>query len=220
MAKKTRVVFSWMYLTTIYGRRWKMIREIEGIDGAGKTSQCQLLKEWFETRGRAAVIVKDLESTDLGRKLKELLAFGKPKTKEVELLAFLACKAQLCQEVIREELPKGTEIICDRGVGSFLSYFLLQGFERAFLDKFLSLVLPGIYIAQTILIDTPVLLAMQRKSVKPMLSKFDEMGAPFFTQQRAVYLDLAYNEGWTIVGGSGSIEAVHAEIVTAVEEKL
>ena len=67
-----------------------MIIEIEGIDGVGKTSQCRLLKNWFEqTLQHRAIIVKDLESTQLGRTIKEALVTDMPRTREVELFGFL-----------------------------------------------------------------------------------------------------------------------------------
>jgi len=166
-----------------------MIIEVEGIDGVGKTSQCQLLKSWFEeTLGQQAIIVKDLESTKLGRQIKDILVTDAPRSREVELFGFLCCKAHLFTEILEKEVEAGTHIICDRGVGSFLSYFEVMGFERAFLETVLAVALPRTYCPQTILFDADVSVTLHRNLSKSMPSKFDSMGSGFFERQRKYIL--------------------------------
>ena len=194
-----------------------MIIEVEGIDGVGKTSQCRLLKNWLEeTLGKRAIIVKDLESTQLGKKIKGILVTDAPRSKEVELFAFLCCKAHLFAEIIKAELEAGTYIICDRGTGSFLSYFEVQGFERSFLEKVLLTAVPSGYSPRTLLIDAEVRTAMQRNVSKSAHSKFDSMGSDFFERQRQVYLELAKSRGWAIIHGEQSLEVVHRSVIQAV----
>ncbi len=198
-----------------------MIIEVEGIDGVGKTSQCRLLKNWIEetTSGRA-IVVKDLESTQLGRQIKSILVTDVARSKEVELFSFLCCKAHLFAEIIEQECAAGTHIICDRGVGSFLSYFEVLGFERSFLESVLATALPPNYQPKTLLLDADVRVAMQRNVSKPAHSKFDSMGGDFFERQRKVYLELATSRDWTIISSEQSLDAVHESIISAVRKEL
>ena len=198
-----------------------MIIEIEGIDGAGKTLQCRLLKNWLETNsGRKAVIVKDLESTMLGRKMKELLVSESPRSKQVELFAFLCCKANLMSEVIEHELKTGTFIICDRGVGSFLSYFEVNGFDRDLLKKLIGFAVPTEYKSTTIFLDVSVETASTRNNSKATLSKFDGMGNDFFEKQRNAFLRLAEENLWEIIDGHMGVDKVHESITNFVLKKM
>ena len=195
-----------------------MIIEVEGIDGVGKTSQCRLLKNWLEEKlGERAIIVKDLESTQLGRQIKGILVTDVPRSKEVELFGFLCCKAHLFAEIIEKELEAGTHIICDRGIGSFLSYFEVLGFDRSFLENVLLTAVPSGYSPQTLLLDADVHVAMQRNVSKSAHSKFDSMGGDFFERQRKVYLDLALSRQWSVVSSEQPLELVHMSVINSIE---
>ena len=191
-----------------------MIIEREGIDGTVKTTQCRLLKAWFEKNNKAATIVKALESTQLGRQIKSFLTTDAPRTKEVELFCFLSCSSHLQSEAIIPEVAKGVHIICDRGIGSFLSYFEVAGFSPTLLGQFLSTALPVKIRTTTVLLDIDVQEALRRNTVKPGFSKFDNMGTDFFEKQRQVYLRLADENHWIIIDGTNSTEKVH-ELITS-----
>ncbi|MFA5130375.1 MAG: dTMP kinase [Patescibacteria group bacterium] len=198
-----------------------MIIEIEGIDGVGKTTQCRMLKNWIENRGKRAVLVKDLEATLFGRQMKSILTTDSPRAKETELFAFLCCKTQLFSEVVEPELARGSYIICDRGFGSFLTYFEVLGLKRGMLSNLLSIALPkSPEHVTTFLIDLDVPEALRRNLSKPAHSKFDGMGKQFFEAQRAAFLDLAASETWTIVDGTQSIESVHSSITLSLEQSI
>lgn len=198
-----------------------MIVEIEGIDGAGKTLQCRLLKNWFEkTLGQRAIVVKDLESTSIGRQIKEFLITDTPRTKEVELFAFLFCKSSLMSEVIAKEIERKTHIICDRGIGSFLSYFQINGFNCSFLEMLLSKAILKSYKATTIILDLEVDVAMSRNANKPSHSKYDGMGSEFFEQQRRALLELGSHRQWKIVDGGHDIQLVHSSIVEIAQNQI
>jgi dTMP kinase len=195
-----------------------VIIEIEGIDGVGKTTQCRLLKNWLESRGSRAIVVKDLETTLFGRQIKSILITDSPRSNQAELFAFLCCKSQLFTEVVEQELERGTHVICDRGIGSFLSYFEVFGFNRELLLQLLSIAVPNEPVTPvTFLIDLEVREALTRNLSKSAHSKFDGMGTRFFEDQRNVFLDLARANRWTVVDGRGSVAEVHEAIVSALD---
>ena len=164
-----------------------------------------------------AVIVKDLESTPLGRQVKGFLVTDVPRAKEVELFGFLCCKAHLFNEIVRKEMERGAHVICDRGVGSFLSYFEVMGFDKGFLSSALSVAVPFDYVSITFLLDADVEEALQRNVSKTAQSKFDSMGRDFFEKQRKVFLRLADERRWTVVSGNDSIESIHSIMCSAVK---
>jgi len=193
-----------------------MIIEIEGIDGVGKTTQVQLLKKFLEENSHQAIIVKDLESTEIDRMIKEIFVSDSPRNKTVEMFDFLCCKAHLFSEVVAPVAENGTWVICDRGFGSFISYFESHGFERQKLEDMLAVAVPKWRPSITILLDLPVKEATRRNAGKPGFSKFDNMGTSFFTKQRAVYHDLSSQPNWQIIDARASVNDIHQEICRIV----
>lgn len=193
-----------------------MILEIEGIDGAGKTTQCELLREWFKKRGVAALCVKDLESTEFGKEVRKMLELEALNSKEVELFAFLACKSQLFSQVILPSITKKTIVICDRGAGSFLSYFEVFGFSHEFLSNSINLATGHIKATLTILLDVSVEEARKRKLEKNMMSRFDRLNEDFFKKQSETFSNLANRFSWRRIDGCKSIITIHEQIVEEV----
>jgi dTMP kinase len=92
----------------------------EGIDGAGKTTQAELLGEAL---GDAGVAVREPGGTLAGERLRELLRDPAVELGvEAEALLFAAARAELVARVIRPALVEGRVVICDRYVDSSLAY--------------------------------------------------------------------------------------------------
>lgn len=197
-----------------------MIIEIEGIDGVGKTTQCELLKTWLQQQGRNAIVVKDLESTELGRGIRKVLISNESRPLEVELFSFLACKSQLFSQVIIPTISSNGIVICDRGIGSFVSYFESLGFSQPFLFNAIELAINGLRPKVTFLLDVVVEEATRRKANKREQSKFDLMGNEFFRKQREVFLSLSEKFSWVVVDGLLPIEETHSLIVRYMENVL
>ncbi len=139
-----------------------------------------------------------------------------PRAKAVELFGFLCCKAHLFSEVVEDADRDGSYILCDRGFGSLISYFEAHGFEREKLEAMLMVAVPELRPTLTILLDLPVKMALQRNMAKQSFSKFDNMGAEFFSRQRSVYLSLSERADWHVVDASLSIEELHSQILKVI----
>ncbi|HHD74998.1 MAG TPA: dTMP kinase, partial [Nitratifractor sp.] len=99
----------------------------EGIDGCGKTTQIELLKEQFKD----IVVTKEPGGTPFGVKARELLLHTKITSSRAELLLFLADRAEHYSEVIAPNSDK--LIVSDRGFLSGVAYALEAGFDLDFL---------------------------------------------------------------------------------------
>lgn len=200
-----------------------MLIEIEGIDGAGKTTQVVLLKKWLELSGKEIILVKELETTDLGRLIKEVIVSPKIKTHELEeMFLFLASKAHLISQYIIPSIQSGKIVVGDRGQGSFISYHsdLLEFREEEIL-QLLKFATQGIYPEITIFIDTPVEIALERLQYKSENSKFDNVGKMRIVRQRDSFLRLARTmPNWFIVDGSLQIKELHLMIVEIIKLKI
>jgi dTMP kinase len=96
---------------------------IEGIDGAGKSTQAVLLTEALEARGRAVVRVRDPGGTPLSDRIRALLLDPEnPVSPAAELCLYAAARAQLVHEVIRPALEAGRVVVSDRFTWSTRAY--------------------------------------------------------------------------------------------------
>ncbi|MBQ0017659.1 MAG: dTMP kinase [Clostridiales bacterium] len=102
---------------------------LEGGDGAGKSTQIENIKKYFEEKGKECVITREPGGTPVGEKLREvLLDCSNGEMEDVtEMMIFAASRAQHVRELIRPSLADGKIVICDRFKDSSLAY---QGIGR------------------------------------------------------------------------------------------
>lgn len=97
---------------------------LEGIDGCGKTTQFNLLKDWFEKTVLDTVLfIREPGSTKLGEHLREiLLTPGMESVPRAEMLIYMAARAQLLEEVVLPALKKKLLVVMDRYFYSTIAY--------------------------------------------------------------------------------------------------
>lgn len=203
---------------------------IEGPEGAGKSTQINLLCEFLEKKGRKCVRVREPGGTEIGEKLREILKHHKgeePLYPETELLLFEASRAQLVKSLIIPSLKKGCVVICDRFYDSTAAY---QGYARKldldFINKLNIFASFGRKPDLTILLDLPVEEGFLRtKTRKETMHKDDRIEAETLDFHRAVrngFLEMATNEPERIkiVPALGGIDHIHSQIVREVENAL
>lgn len=101
-----------------------MFLVIDGLDGAGKSTQWEALSTWLRGRGHSVVACRDPGSTKLGNELRQVILqrTSIPIDPRAEMLLFMAARAQLVQEVIQPALNQDQVVVCDRFQLSTLVY--------------------------------------------------------------------------------------------------
>ena len=85
---------------------------LDGIDGAGKTTQLTVIREWFAAQGRPVLFTREPGGTPLGEALRRLLL--NPKTQaglRAETLLMFAARAQHIESVILPALEAGVSVV-------------------------------------------------------------------------------------------------------------
>ena len=102
---------------------------LEGPDGAGKTTQIQMMKEYLESLGKTVLLTREPGGTGISEKLREILLDKEnaEMSDTTEMMIYAAARAQHVAQVIKPALAEGKIVICDRFVDSSIAY---QGYGR------------------------------------------------------------------------------------------
>jgi dTMP kinase len=102
---------------------------LEGVEGAGKSTQVRKLAESLRTEGREVVVTREPGGAPLAERVRALLldATAGSMHARTEALLYAAARAQHVEEVIMPALAAGKVVLCDRFLHSSLAY---QGFAR------------------------------------------------------------------------------------------
>src|SRR5689334_5017199 len=99
----------------------------EGQDGAGKTTQAELLVEWLRADGHEVISTREPGGTPLGEAIRDVVLHGVEMTPWAEATLFASARAEHVERVIRPALERGAWVVCDRYVDSSIVY---QGIAR------------------------------------------------------------------------------------------
>lgn len=201
-----------------------MFITFEGIDFCGKSTQVELLKNYFEKKGKTVKVIREPGGTEISEKIRDILLDKKNNKMfmETELLLFSASRAQLVREKINPFIEEGAIVISDRFHDSSTAY---QGYGRGLpIDSVLNVhklaignTIPDI----TFIIDILVSIAVQRKAEKTHqeLDRIEVSSNDFYEKVRNGYLSIAKEENrFRVVDGTKSIEEIHNIIINYIEE--
>ena len=198
-----------------------MFVAFEGVDGAGKSTQVRLLGEHLERSGREVVICREPGGTSLGEELRRILLDpgSGDLQPEVEVLLFMAARAQLCNKVIRPGLESGKVVISDRFLWSSVVY---QGVVGGLgVEEVLSI---GRVATRSLLPDLTFLVDLDPAASHSGLDDGDRMesrGIEFQRRVREGFLALAeeFKDSFILVDGGASIEQVHQQVLDALPQE-
>lgn len=161
--KKEAQTFVPMNASIIFG--------VEGIDGCGKDTVCKMLAEAFAKHGIEAVILADMDSTELGKKTRGIFLDKESTLNPTsEMMLISAARYENMVKNVAPLITAGKVIIMNRTADSTLVYNgMVRGGDIGTLDVTNSLVhgVAGQYKpALTLYIDTPVDVAMDRVNAR------------------------------------------------------
>ena len=214
----------------------------EGMEGAGKSTQAQLLVERLREEGRTVVATREPGGTRIGEQIRKIT--HDPENVDLadrtEAYLMAAARAQHVVEIIQPALSAGQIVVCDRFLDSSLAY---QGYGRQLghttvwelnslaLRSIKSvafyraggrakskLVLPDL----TILLEVKIEVGMKRRNSTSKIDRLDLQQEEFYQRVAFGYEQIAkqYPERVVIVDGNGTIEKVADKIWAIVRRRL
>ena len=194
---------------------------LDGIDGAGKSTNLAVMKAWFEEHQLPVLFTREPGGTPAGEALREILL--NPATQvslRTETLLMFAARQQHLETVILPALKNGTHVVSDRFTDATFAY---QGGGRGVpLQDIATLehwVQGDFRPDLTLLLDVPLEVSMARINQTREKDRFEQEEAEFFNRVREVYLQRANKqpERYAVIDSSQSLDAVKNQIETALD---
>lgn len=97
---------------------------IDGPDGCGKTTQARRLADYLRHKGLKVRRIREPGSTVLGEKIRRILLnpINKKMSIRTELFLYMACRAQLVDEIIKPAFKRGEIVVSERFLSSTIVY--------------------------------------------------------------------------------------------------
>lgn len=200
----------------------------EGGEGAGKSTQANLLAARLRAQGIDVVLTREPGGSAGAEIIRHVLLSGaaKPLGAEVEAVLFAAARADHLDHVIRPALERGCWVVCDRFADSTRVYQgalgkvdprILSGLERVTVGD----AIPDL----TVILDLAADLGLQRARSRAAggdSDRFEKEGLDFHEQLRAAYRDIAAREPGRciLIDASGSENKVADDVWTTVRDRL
>lgn len=198
----------------------------EGLDGAGKTTQMEMLGRWLEQQGIAYVRTREPGGTPLGSEIRHLL-FQRPEltiTPLAEAFLFQADRAQHFETLIVPALAEGKVVVSDRCFDSSIAYQgAAQGVGTELVAQLSQIATQGHAPDLTIFLDLAPTQVQARTSLsagkREEQSRFDRASEQFHSKLRQAFLALAQASPQRIkvIDAAQTPEQVHQNIIALVE---
>ncbi|ASK27827.1 dTMP kinase [Neisseria chenwenguii] len=197
---------------------------LDGIDGAGKSTNLAVIREWFEARALPVVFTREPGGTALGEALREILL--NPATHaglRAETLLMFAARRQHLEDVILPNLANGVNVVSDRFTDATFAYQGGgRGVETADIEILENWVQQGFQPDLTLLLDVPLEVSLARISASREKDRFEQEEADFFTRVRTVYLQraAAAPARYAVIDSNRDKAVVKAEIEAVLSARL
>ena len=199
-----------------------MFISFEGIEGSGKSTQIELLKDFLNQKGLNPVVIREPGGTQIGEKVRDIFL---TKTNEyfdplTEVLLLYSSRKQLDTNVIKPALKAGKVVIADRFADATIAY---QAYGKSVSKDFITQLHSDLEISKpdlTFFIDISPELSKARISDRES-DRMESESIEFFSKVRSGYQACAKDSDRVItIEGTDSIEDVFVEIKEAVAKKL
>lgn len=197
----------------------------EGGEGAGKTTQAELLAKSLNNAGIETLLTREPGGTFGAEAIRELVLSGTSDRWSglTELLLMYAARLDHVEKLINPALERGAWVISDRFSDSSMAY---QGFARGLgKDRVMAVhkaVLDDFEPNMTVLFDMDPVMAMKRVETRgEEITRFDAESMEFHNTLRDAFLEIAKDNEHriSVIDANSPIEAVNTQILAAIVQK-
>lgn len=196
----------------------------EGIEGCGKTTQAELLADYFRQQGREVLLTREPGGPKISESIRKILLSkdNYEMLPETEMLLYMASRSQHTGEWIIPAIESGKDVISDRYYDSSIAY---QGaarkIERNIIDIIIKYATFGLRPDLTFLIDLPVEKGLSRLKIGHV-DRLEQESLEFHNKVREGFLKIAESEKkrYIVIDGNKTVEGIHKIIIKKVKEYI
>lgn len=196
---------------------------IEGGEGAGKSTNVDLVRNVLEGRGLNVLTTREPGGTPLAEEIRSVLLGPRDEAVDplAETMLIFAARAQHVATVIQPALLAGRWVLCERFTDSTFAYQAGgRGVDAQVVAQLADLAHPGLWPDLTLYLDAPPEAAMTRISTRS-LDRIERERREFFERVRQAYATRAREQSYIVrIDASRELGPVQRDIVGAVERYL
>ena len=189
----------------------------EGVEGAGKSTQLELLRRSLEGRSPEVVVTREPGGTPAGERIRALLLDPQLELHpRAEALLFAAARAELVESVIRPALERGAVVLCDRYLDSSLAYQGgARGLGRGPVEQVNRFATGGLLPDLVVLLDLDPAEGLRRRSRDP--DRIEAQDLDFHRRVREAFRDLAVTDPgrFAVVDAAAPVPEIAARVEAA-----
>ena len=206
-------------------RRKGLFITVEGVEGAGKSTNIRVIEEFLSERKLDYILTREPGGTLIAEEIRELLLKHHEEKMDAttELLLIFAARAQHLSTKIRQTLTEGTWVLCDRFTDATYAY---QGAGRGLDVKLISqlerLVQDNLRPDLTVIFDLDPSVGLERARQRGQLDRIESQKLEFFQRVREGYQNIAFREGdrCLLIDASQTRETVRQSLRAALENRM
>ena len=206
-----------------------MFITIEGIDGAGKSTQVKRLNDYFLDLNKPILVTSEpSQNSETEKSLYNILK-NDSQTPTTDLLLCMVLRSFHINNIVKPALAYYKIVICDRCIDSSIAYYVrnIKDYEKlsnTVLDLHKSVTEDNLMPDLTILLDLPAENTVNRMVDRGELDKFDSMKVENMEAIRQVFLHNAKvgigKNRTHIIDATLPADKVFANIVKIIENNL
>ncbi len=208
----------------------------EGIEGSGKTTQIQYLRQWLDSRlnngelpnyPTGVIVTRQPGGTSIGQQIRQILLQPskgpESLTSTSELLLYAADRAQHVERILIPALETGHLVLCDRYTDSTVAY---QGYGRQLnlnlINTLNTLATSGLSSDLTLWLKLDVTQGLQRIADRGAADRIEQAGIDFHRRVHKGFATQAkvHGDRFIAVDASPNPEIVAQQIQTIVSAYL
>lgn len=191
---------------------------LEGLDGAGKTTHLNFVRQWLESKNIPFVMTREPGGTPLGEDLRAMLLHREMHA-DTELLLMFAARREHVAKVIQPALAAGQWVVSDRfSDASFAYQGGGRGLDMARIRALEQLTLGDFRPDLTLFLDVPIHVSQERLAQTRDMDRFECEAADFHDRVRRAYLEriAADPQRFCVLNADRPIDVIQTDIAQAL----
>ncbi len=191
----------------------------EGGEGAGKSTQVELLRDALIATGREVLLTREPGGTPIAESIRSLVLdpANVGLDARAEALLFAAARAEHVSALIRPALERGATVICDRYIDSSIAY---QGLGRELgaqrIRELSAWATASLFPDLTIVLDIDPVVGLARAGkANEAPDRMESEALTFHEMVRAAFLDAAAQDSdrYLVIDATADVRVIHSQIV-------